>query len=209
MSYLKSQSTIEAGGQSPIRLPSFSEWPSPARKAQAVRMKRVKAGLSVFILFHLFCILLAPNSDNYTGFRFGKLIQPYVFFLELTNNWNFFAPNPEPPIYVEYELVDPDGQGYKQGMWPEEKDPFFLRDRQTRRISSADFMVNTEMHAEKMMVPYLCNLTPRPHSIRLWRVMRTVPSPQDVESGKRQIGDRVGEDRKFVSHTFCDAGGGV
>lgn len=168
-------------------------------------MKWVKAALSLFLVFHLFCVLLVPNSDNETGEFFLEFIRPYVFFFELTNTWNFFAPNPEPPIYVDYQLVDAQGQPYLDGRWPDIKVPYFLRERQTRLITAADFMVNNEVSAEKMMVNYFCHLTPRPDSLRIWRIMETVPAAADVASGKRKIGDGVGEDRKFVSHTFCEA----
>jgi hypothetical protein len=174
--------------------------------AKAGRTPRwVRAGLSVYILFHLFCVLLVPNSDNYTGNYFLKALQPYVYFFELTNNWNFFSPNPEPPIYVEYELLDDQGQTARTGRWPDVKDPFFWRERQTRRITAADFMVSQELRAEKMMVGYLCHQAQHPHSVRLWRVMEPVPTPDDVVSGRRRLGDGVGAEKKFVSHTFCDS----
>ena len=88
-------------------------------------MKWVKAGLSLFLVFHLFCVLLVPNSDNYMGEFFLKVTQPYLFFLELTNTWNFFAPNPEPPIYIDYQLIDAQGQPYFSGRWPDIKEPYF------------------------------------------------------------------------------------
>jgi len=167
-------------------------------------MKWVKAGLSLFLVFHLFCMLLVPNSDNYAGEFFLKFTQPYLFFFELTNTWNFFAPNPEPPIYIDYQLLDAQGQSYVTGRWPDIKTPYFLRERQTRLITAADFMVNNEHRAEKMMVNYFCHQIPHPGSVRLWRIMETAPSSAEVASGRRTIGDEVGEERKFVSHTFCD-----
>lgn len=172
--------------------------------AAGPRMKWVKAGLSLFLVFHLFCVLLVPNSDNYVGNYFSKIMLPYLYFFELTNNWNFFSPNPEPPVYVEFELVDTQGQAFLSGQWPDARDSFFWRDRKTRRVSAADFMVNQELRAEKIMVSYLCHRDPRTHSIRIWRAMDTIPTPEEVVSGKRRIGDGVGTERKFVSHTFCN-----
>jgi hypothetical protein len=169
---------------------------------------KVRGVLSVFLVFHLTCVLLAPNSDNYAGMALTPLIQPYLTFFEMTNTWNFFSPNPEPPIYVEYELLDDQGSAYQSGRWPEEKDPYFLRERQTRRITAADFMVNSEISAEKMMVHYLCSQRPGPRALRLWRVMETLPRPQEITSGKRKLGDGVGKERKFVSHTFCESKSG-
>jgi hypothetical protein len=194
MAYLKPESEAKqtAGGS----MSSRTELPRP-------RMKWVKAGLSLFIVFHLFCVLLVPNSDNATGEFFLRFTKPYLFFFEMTNTWNFFAPNPEPPIWIDYQLLDAQGQPYFNGRWPDIQKPYFLRERQTRLITAADFMVNNEVSAEKMMVNYLCHLQPHPDSLRLWRIMETVPTSADVASGRRTIGDGVGEDRKFVSHDFC------
>jgi hypothetical protein len=131
-------------------------------------MRAIKAGLSVFIAFHLFCVVLFPVSDSPMGARLTSWVQPYVLTFELTNNWNFFSPNPSPPIYIEYELLGEAGEPVRSGRWPEPQDPYFWRDRQTRRITATDFMIGTEIRAEKMMVAYLCSTSsPRPRSLRL------------------------------------------
>ena len=163
----------------------------------------LKRGLSVFILFHLVSVILVPNSDNYAGSTLRRFIQPYVYLFEMTNAWNFFSPNPEPPIYVEYELVNEKGDVVSRSSWPEKKDLFWLRERQTRRITATDFMMAADLRAEKMMAPYLCNLPSKPHAVRLYKMVYSVPSPEDIVSGKRTMGDDVGADRKFVSHSFC------
>src|SRR4051794_25766694 len=109
-----------AGGQAPVRLRSISEVPPTLNsRAIAPRMKWLRAGLSLFVIFHVFSVLVVPNSDNYLGAYFSKIMQPYLYFFEMTNNWNFFSPNPEPPIYVEYQLLDSMGDPYLSGRWPE------------------------------------------------------------------------------------------
>jgi hypothetical protein len=171
--------------------------------------KWVKAGLSVFIAFHLFCVILFPICDTPMGERLTHWARPYVLALELTNNWNFFSPNPSPPIYVDYELVDDHGEIQSEGRWPEPKDPFFWRDRQTRRITATDFMIAGEVRVEKMMVSYFCNQPSHPHSVRLWRAMESQPTAEQVVSGQRRPGDGKGTERKFVSQTFCSMAGGA
>jgi hypothetical protein len=211
LSYLKAQNDEGAGGsESTARLLPFSDLPAslpggPQRKL-SLGAKLLRCGLSLAIVFHLFCVLLAPNGESSLGISMSALIQPYLYFFELTNSWNFFSPNPEPPIYVEYELLDKSGETLQRGSWPEKNDPYFLRERQNRRITATDFMVGTEIRAEKMMVPYLCGLEPKPAALRLWRAMYSFPTPAEIVSGKRKIGDDVGKDRKFVSHTFCNGG---
>jgi hypothetical protein len=137
--------------------------------------------------------------------RFVKFMEPYLYFFELTNGYSFFSPNPEPPIYIEYELLAPNGDSLRRARWPEAKDPFFLRERQNRRISATDYMMVSDIRTEKMMVPYLCQKEPLVHSVKLWRVMYSFSTPQEVAEGKRTIGDDVNSVRQYVSHTFCSS----
>lgn len=146
------------------------------------------------------------------GERLTRFARPYIMGLELTNNWNFFSPNPAPPIFIDYELLDDKANVLSDGRWPEPKDPFFWRDRQTRRITATDFMIAGEVRAEKMMVAYFCNGNHKglkPHSVSLWRVAETVPAADEVAAGKRSLGDGKGTERKFVSRTFCEMAGGA
>lgn len=165
----------------------------------------LKISLSVFIVYHLFSVLLVPNAQSFLGREAAKWVEPYVNFLEFTNGWSFFAPEPgPPPVYIEYELINRKEGGSEFGRWPSVQSPFSLRERQNRRIAAAEFMMSSEVRAEKMMVPYLCRRNSHIDSIRLWRVMYSIPSFQDVVEGKRVIGDQVQMERKLVSHSFCN-----
>lgn len=168
-------------------------------------LKWAKAALSVFIVFQLTVVLLAPNSDHYVGTKLKPFVEPYANFFELTNKWSFFAPEPgPPPVFVEYELLDSKGESIRIARYPEEKNPYFLRDRQNRRIASVEFMMPGEDRVEKVMVPYLCGKNPQADSVKLWRIAYQIPTMEDVASGKRQIGDDVNLERRVVSHTFCE-----
>ena len=172
------------------------------------KWKWLKAGLSVVLCYHLFAVILAPNTQTYLGFRAQKVIEPYVNFFELVASWNFFAPDPgPPPVYLEYELLDASGETVERGRWPDMKDPYFFRERQNRRIAAARFMIGTDLRAEKMMVPYLCKEHPQTHSVRLWKTQYTIPGLNEVESGARAIGDDVGVGHQSISHSFCDSKG--
>ncbi|MFL5812729.1 MAG: hypothetical protein ACJ763_04070 [Bdellovibrionia bacterium] len=168
-------------------------------------LKWIKAALSVFVVFQLTVVLLAPNGDHYVGATLEPFVEPYANFFELTNKWSFFAPEPgPPPVFVEYEILGANGESIHKARFPEEKSPYFLRDRQNRRIASVEFMMPGEDRVEKVMVPYLCGKNPEAQAIKLWRVAYTVPSMEDVASGKRQFGDEVNLERRVVSHTYCE-----
>lgn len=165
----------------------------------------IQATLSLFVGFQLFTVLLVPNAQNWLGMKVAPWLEPYVNFFELTNAWSFFAPEPgPPPVFVEFEKLDRKGESLGLGRWPEVHDPFWLRERQNRRIAAAEYMMATELRAEKMMLQYLCRVYPEAGSFRIWRIMYSVPDFQDVASGKRRIGDDVGLERRLVSHSFCE-----
>lgn len=164
----------------------------------------VRGLLSVFVLFQVGVALVAPNADNPIGETVRPLVEPYIGFFELSNRWSFFAPEPgPPPVFVEWELVNPSGDAYQKGSWPEQQSPFILRERQNRRLAAAEFMLPSEDRVEKIMVPYLCGKFPEANSVRLWRVAYTVPTMDEVVTGKRKIGDAEKMERHLVSHSFC------
>lgn len=173
--------------------------------SSTVGVRWLKGFLSFFVVYHVFAVALVPNGQSYLGVKAAPWVEPYVNFMEFTNAWSFFAPEPgPPPVFVEYELLDKNGDSFEHGRWPEMPDPFLIRERQNRRIAAAEFMMASEVRAEKMMVQYLCAHKSGTRSLRVWRVMYTIPDFQEVLEGKRQIGDDVRMERKLVSHTFCE-----
>lgn len=165
----------------------------------------LRLALSAWIVYHLTAVVLVPNSRNHIGQLVTPIMGPYVDFFEFTNAWSFFAPEPgPPPVYIEYELVDARGESIRRGKWPDMPNPFFLRERQNRRIAAAEFMMSSEVRAEKMMHGYLCRNFAEASSVRIWRVVHTIPTWQEVAEGKRRIGDEVRLERQLVTHSFCE-----
>ncbi|MBI3543207.1 MAG: hypothetical protein HY075_08045 [Deltaproteobacteria bacterium] len=165
--------------------------------------------ISVFLAYHLFCVILAPNSMSYLGGRFHWVVAPYVSFFNLASQWGFFAPDPgPPPVFIEFETVGADGETLATGTWPEKGDPFFLRERQNRRIGVARFLMAANERIEKTLGPYYCKAYPAAQSVKLWRVVKGMAALTDVAEGKRTIGDGQGGTRNFVTQFLCIAGRG-
>lgn len=164
----------------------------------------LQIALSAFICFHLFALILAPNSQTYLAGRASFLVYPYVTFLEFASQWGFFAPDPgPPPVFIEYEFVGDGGGTIGSGTWPEKKDPYWLRERQNRRIAVARFLIANNDRIEKTMGQYLCRENPAARSVRLWKSIYGIPRLDDVARGKRAIGDGVEVKRSFVTQYLC------
>ena len=167
-------------------------------------MNRTKVLLSLFVVFQLFAVVLAPNKETYLGAHVAPVIEPYLNFLELASTWNFFAPDPgPPPVYVDWELLDEKGQIIGKGIMPERVDPFVLRERQNRRIALTRFLIYSDQRVEQIFAPYLCRIHPEASSVRIWRATYNTPRLSEVADGTRQIGDEADVERRSVAHHFC------
>ena len=165
-----------------------------------------RAALSLLLVFHLFCVLLAPNAETHLGKRAAPIVEPYLDALGLSSSWSFFAPEPgPPPLYLEWEALGADGKLIEKRRWPDSPDPYFLRERQNRRIAFAGFLNSSDERARKVMGPYLCRTVPGARLVKLWRLMQPIPSLTDVASGRRRIGDEVGSERRRVREYACES----
>ncbi len=168
------------------------------------RKTAVRLIISLWIVFHLFALVLGPNPQNYWGKTSGAVLEPYANFLGLVSTWSFFAPDPgPPPHYIEYEVYGKKQKILAEGEFPERKNPYFFQDRQNRRVTSARFMINQWERAEKMLVPYLCRKSAGAVRVRLWQVLHPIPTLWDVEQGKKIPNDPKDADRREISSTFC------
>jgi hypothetical protein len=121
------------------------------------------------------------------------------------SNWGFFAPEPgPPPVFIEWELLDQKGNTLEMDRFPSFPDPFWIRERQNRRMSLTRFMMSEDQRIEKMMFPFLCQNHQGVASIRMWKVGYSIPSPLDVVHEKRKLGDEEGKERHWVLHGFCN-----
>lgn len=178
----------------------------PQRSGRRVS-KLARIGLSLVVVFHLFVIGVMPNPDTWLGQHALRWLRPYVSALELTAQWNFFAPDPgPPPIFVEWELKDAQGEDIGTGRFPEQWDPYLLRERQNRRIAATRFVVLSDSRTEQVMLNYVCRKHPEAHAVTLWRTVYSTPSLNAIASGERKLGDDVGMQRHWVSHSFCERG---
>lgn len=167
-------------------------------------LRSLKVVLSLFACYHLFGVILAPNSQTYLGLKSAPFYESYLHFFEFMSNWGFFAPEPgPPPVFVEWELQDQKGNTLEIDRIPSYPDPYWIRERQNRRMALVRFMIGQDQRIEKMMVPFLCRSHPNAAAVKLWKVGYGIPSLLDVVNGKRKVGDDENKERHWVVHSFC------
>jgi hypothetical protein len=165
---------------------------------------KFKVGLTAFIIYHLYAVLLVPNNQNYLGFKSAPWINPYVSFFEFVTAWGFFAPEPgPPPIFVDWELMDQEGKLLETGRWPSYPNPFFWGERQSLRLNLGRFMAMNDARAEQMLSPYLCKQNPRAVSVQLWRSFYNLTPMVSAIHGQPLNGISSEPNRHLLSHSFC------
>lgn len=163
----------------------------------------VRRLVSAFLLFHLFGVLITPNPYSYLNQSLTTVYRPYMNLLGLQHTWGFFAPEPiSPPMYIDYTIENKSGLG-ASGRFPEEKNPFFFRDRYNRRMSMSRFIASSDDNIRNMFVRYLCRQHPDMQSARLWRVTGTQPSLQMVQRGEKRMTDPVDFKIEVLGTYFC------
>jgi len=164
--------------------------------------------LSIVVLFQLLVVLVGPNQNTYLGQVTAPMLVPVLNALELGSSWNFFAPDPgPPPLQLEWELLGPGNRIVGTGVFPDQIDPFVIRERQNRRIALARFLFYSDERYLKIWGDYLCRTSPPEiEGVRLWKTLYTIPNLFEVQSGKRAVGDDVGMTRTSVGTHFCANG---
>ena len=169
------------------------------------RRRNALRGLASFlIVLHLVAVGIAPNKETPVGRLIKPLLDPYLDGLELAANWNFFSPDPGMPAYVEWELVNAKGETYSNGMMPEFTNPYFLRERQNRRMVAARFIATSDDRLVKVLSTYLCDHHPDAASLRIWSSNIMLPSPSEVASGKKAMVDKSSLNRRMVANHYCE-----
>ena len=147
--------------------------------------------------------LIAPNPTSYLSHALSGVYRPYLSFLGLASTWSFFAPEPfYHPIYIDY-VVNRKDKMPVSGRFPEEKNPYFLRDRYNRRIGLARIILASDDNVRNMFVHYLCQEYPDMESANLWRVLATEPSLEMVRKGEKKITDPADFKIEILGTYFC------
>lgn len=167
-----------------------------AATRRSMRVLVIQFLLSVWAIFHVTAVVITPNRNTYLGTTLSTFLEPYANFLELSANWNFFAPQPGPPLRLEFEAVDVERRQLAHDFWPDLDSPW-------RQTTLSHFVMKDSQGAERLAGNFFCHRTPGASAIRLWRNTYGIPTLEDVARGRRRIGDDVQVSRQFLGEWTC------
>jgi hypothetical protein len=147
----------------------------------------LKRLISIALVFHLLVIFIFPVSSSLLWSQFAPFMIPYANALGLNSTWQFFAPEPETWVYLEYEIdysetpsEDVRPKIYK---WPEPRkllfDPLF-----THQSSVKGFAFHFPKDIPLTLGRWFCLQHEDAFSISFRRVSLAIPTFEDVRSGK-------------------------
>jgi hypothetical protein len=164
--------------------------------------------LSVFLwlllIYHLFIIVLIPNRESFLNARIAPAILPYANFLNMNTAWQFFAPDPGPPIYLVAK-VSQDTNVLAEEWYPPEKDEFRFRQFFNRRIATMRFLSKDPARAKQVLIPWLCTKYEKATTVIVERVSIGVPSIDSVRQGQ-PLNDLTGQHSEFFVSGDCERG---
>lgn len=145
----------------------------------------LKAALSVFIAYHLFCVGLLPNSASIIGRKLGNVLTPYANPLIFNRTWQFFSPGPMPRFDLEYEVITPESEldlMREPQVYPPKPAGFTLGDYYIRSLAGMRFLGVKDASFESFFIPYLCRQYPGAVALDVRSVMEEVPQMESIGS---------------------------
>jgi hypothetical protein len=164
-----------------------------------------RAFLSLVLVFQLAVVIIGPNKDTYHGYLLAPIFEPIYSGLELGSNWSFFAPDPGPaPVRLEWEVLGAKGEILRTGFFPDEGYPYWINERQTRRVALARFFYFADDRHLNVWSSWLCRSNRDASGVRLWKAESTIPNLFKVQKGEETITETIFGQRKSVGTVFCD-----
>ncbi len=165
--------------------------------------KNIRTLVSLLLAAHLFAVVVGPNSRSYLFSSAQFLLHPWLAGLNLAHSWGFFAPEPiSPPIYIDW-VSERRGAVSESGRFPDEKNPFFFRDRHNRRMSMSKFIMSKPDNIQNMFMNWQCKKDPSLVSMKVWRVTGIQPTLDMVRSGEKKMTDVVDYKIDVMGSFYC------
>jgi hypothetical protein len=131
-----------------------------------------------------------PNVDSIPGRMLTKYFSEYINQFGLNSSWMFYAPDPPPSLYVEYEVIREGNVSEDQVFrWPDAQVGEILQERYNRRIASARMITSVPSMMKQIFIPWLCRKHQNAESIYVRQLMKFIPS---IENARTKVGDFEG-----------------
>jgi hypothetical protein len=153
----------------------------------AVLRQRLAYGvMSAFLAWHSLALLIAPAPDSDVTDFARIALQPYLTFLRLDNQWDFFAPAVAEGSRLRYDILDQDGKVHP--FIPAEELSWYHPNYLWFRSWHYRILDDPDRYAEGAAA-LLCrkHAALKPLAITFYEVLEENYTPEDYRAGKGRM----------------------
>lgn len=167
--------------------------------------------ISLWLLYHLFVILVMPNSTAYLGRRFENILLPYANTLNLNTPWNFFSPDPAHTMYFKYTIYFRD-EFYNdikdpiEGYFPKDKEKGAYSASERRELYAMRYMIIDPRRVDKFLGPWLCKEYPGASGVKLEHIVDTIPPLDRAVYNRKEDVKNMGEEIQMINRDYSCLG---
>lgn len=167
----------------------------------------LKTLLSIWILFHLFVVVVMSNGSSYVGRSFQNIITPYANITGFNTSWNFFSPDPAHTMYFRYLVYfnDENGEPLKEeveGFFPALKNVGTFDPRERRELYLMHFFILSPERLEKFFAPMICRQHPGASSLRVDFVIESIAPLDQAATLKRDSMADLSKEYEFIKREY-------
>lgn len=120
-----------------------------------------KSVLSIWILYHLFVVVIMSNGSSFMARFFEHQITTYANQTGFNTSWNFFSPDPAHTMYIRYvvNFNDENGEPLKEaieGYFPALKNVGTFDPRERRELYLMHYFILSPDRLEHLFAPTIC-----------------------------------------------------
>ncbi len=188
---------------------------SSTGQSSQIPIRLLKAGLSIFIVYHLLTVLILPMGSGLIIRELGRYFIGYANHAGINTTWQFFSPGPSPVFYLEYTYTYPALNSGDDDAMSDESESFFIPEKRNgavisdyyiRRLASLQYLAINQSRTEQFLVPWLCAKDKRAESITVRQIFGEL---HNVERHRGQFGadsfSEMSDTRSTASTTYSCA----
>lgn len=163
----------------------------------------IKTLLSIWILYHLFVVVIMSNGASFMARYFQRAITPYANQTGFNTSWNFFSPDPAHTMYIRYTVNfnDENGEPTKdtvEGFFPALKNVGTFDPRQRRELYLMHYFILSPDRLEKLFAPMICRQYPGASSVHVDFVIESIAPLDQANLLKGQTMEDLSHQNEFI-----------
>jgi hypothetical protein len=162
-----------------------------------------KSLLSIWILYHLFVVVIMSNGGSFMARFFEHQITTYANQIGFNTAWNFFSPDPAHTMYIRYlvNYVDENGeltQDPVEGFFPALKNVGTFDPRERRELYLMHYFILNPERLEKLFAPEICRRYPGATSVYIDFVIESIAPLDQAAFEKNQTMQDLSKQNELI-----------